>query len=171
MRKIFKSIEAVANVLIIVVAIVCLGVIAQIYFRPQPQPPKVPVQQMPVVGNKVSLPDIDWSKNRKNVLLVLKEGCRFCSESAGFYQTLLEKTRDQGVSVVAVLPDDRDEARKYLDKLHLSNLTSKQSALDSLDVSGTPTIIVTDDKGQITNVWVGKLPSEKQNEVMATLLG
>ena len=75
------------------------------------------------------------------------------------------------MSVTAVLPQDRDVARKYLDKLQLSDLESKQSALGPLDVSGTPTIIVTDDKGQITNVWIGKLPSDKQNEVIATLLG
>lgn len=170
MKKFLKPIEVVANVLIIVVAIACLAVIAQRYFRTE-APPKAPTLKAPVVGNKVSVSDIDWSKNRKNVLLVLQEGCRYCTESADFYRTLLQQTKDKGVSVTAVLPQDRAEARKYLDKLQLSDLESKQSALGPLDVSGTPTIIVTDDKGQITNVWVGKLPSDKQNEVIATLLG
>ncbi|HKR22771.1 MAG TPA: hypothetical protein VJS17_09260 [Pyrinomonadaceae bacterium] len=170
MKKYLKSIEVVANVLIIVVAIAVLAVIAQRYFRKE-QPPNVPTLKNPVVGNKVSMPDIDWSKNRKNVLLVLQDGCRYCTESADFYRTLLQQTKDKGVSVTAVLPQDRDVARKYLDKLRLSDLESKQSALGPLDVSGTPTIIVTDDKGLITNIWVGKLPSEKQNEVIATLLG
>ena len=171
MKKFLKPIEVVANVLIIVVAVACLVVIAQRYFRTEPPPPKAPALKSPALGNKVSMTDIDWSKNRKNVLLVLQDGCRFCTESAGFYRTLLQQTKDKGVSVTAVLPQNRDEARKYLDKLQLSDLDSKQSALGPLDVSGTPTIIVTDDKGQITNVWVGKLPPEKQTEVIATLLG
>ncbi len=171
MKKFLTSIEAVANVLIIIVAIVCLAVVAHRYLRPQPEAPKAPVAKAPAVGNKVQLPEIDWSKNRKNVLLVLQEGCRFCTESADFYKTLLQQTRDKGVNVVAVLPNTRDVARQYLDKLQLSNLESKQSALAPLEVSGTPTIIVTDDKGQITNVWVGKLPPEKQNEVIAAFLG
>ncbi len=173
MKKFQKSIEVVANVLIIVVAIAVLVVVAQRYFRPQPQPPKVPVPMPkgPTVGAKVSLADIDWSKNKKNVLLVLQEGCRFCTESADFYRNLLQQTKDKGVSVTAVLPQNRDEAKKYLDKLQLPNLEIKQSALSDLDVSGTPTIIVTDDKGQVTRVWVGKLPAEKENEVIAALLG
>ena len=170
MKKFLKPIEVVANVLIIVVAIACLAVLAQRYFRTE-SPPKAPSLKVPVAGNKVSMSDIDWSKNRKNVLLVLQEGCRYCTESADFYRSLLQQTKDKGVSVTAVLPQNRDEARKYLDKLQLSDLESKQSALGPLDVSGTPTIIVTDDKGQITNVWVGKLPPEKQGEVIATLLG
>lgn len=171
MKKFLKPIEVAANVLIIVVAIACLAVIAQRYFRSETPPKAPPTLKSPVVGNKVSMPDIDWSKNRKNVLLVLQDGCRYCTESADFYRTLLQQTKDKGVSVTAVLPQDRDVARKYLDKLQLSDLESKQSALGPLDVSGTPTIIVTDDKGQITNVWVGKLPSDKQNEVIATLRG
>lgn len=171
MKKFLKPIEVVANVLIIVVAIACLVVIAQRYFRAEPPPKAPPTLKSPVVGNKLSMSDIDWSKNRKNVLLVLQDGCRYCTESADFYRTLLQQTKDKGVSVTAVLPQDRDVARKYLDKLQLSDLESKQSALGPLDVSGTPTIIVTDDKGQITNVWIGKLPSDKQNEVIATLLG
>lgn len=170
MRNTLKSIEVVANILIIVVAVVILGVVAQRYLRKE-SPPNIPAPKIPAVGNKVAMNDIDWSKNRKNVLLVLQEGCRFCTESADFYRTILTQTKDKGVSVTAVLPQNRDEARKYLDKLQLSDLESKQSALGPLDVSGTPTIIVTDDQGKITNVWVGKLPSEKQNEVIATLLG
>jgi thioredoxin-related protein len=152
-RKTLKSIEVVANILIIIVAVVLVVVLGQRYFTPaQPQRPNVPRRTAPAVGDNVSLHDIDWSQNRKNVLLVLQEGCRFCTESADFYKTLLKRTKDKGVNVVAVLPQSRDEARKYLDKLQLSDLETKQSALGPLDVSGTPTIIVTDDKGKITNV-------------------
>jgi thioredoxin-related protein len=124
---------------------------------------------VPVVGSKVSAVDVDWSKNKKNVLLVLQVGCRFCSESAEFYQTLIQQTKDKGVSVLAVLPQSKEEARKYLDNLQLSNLDTKQAPMNTLDVSGTPTLIIADDKGQITNVCVGKLPPEKQNEVLSLL--
>ena len=161
-------------ILIVVVAVLCLVVLWQKYFRTQPQPQKIeqasrPAPKVPVVGNKVSAVDVDWSKNKKNVLLVLQVGCRFCSESAEFYQTLIQQTKDKGVSVLAVLPQSKEEARKYLDGLQLSNLDTKQAAMNTLDVSGTPTLIVTDDKGQITNVWIGKLPPEKQHEVLSLL--
>ncbi|HKS09079.1 MAG TPA: redoxin family protein [Pyrinomonadaceae bacterium] len=172
MGKFSKSVEVIANILIVVVAVLCLFLLWQKYFRAQPPATAEsnrPAPRVPVVGNKVSAVDVDWSKNKKNVLLVLQVGCRFCSESAGFYQTLIQQTKDKGVSVLAVLPQSKEEARQYLDNLQLSNLDTKQAAMSTLDVSGTPTLIITDDKGQITNVWVGKLPPEKQNEVLSLL--
>lgn len=174
MGKFLKPVEVVANILIVVVAVLCLVVLGQKYFRPEsPQTTKQinrpAAPKVPAVGSKMSAVDIDWSKNKKNVLLVLQVGCRFCSESAEFYQTLIQQTKDKGVSVLAVLPQTREEARKYLDNLQLSNLDTKQAAMNTLDVSGTPTLIVTDDKGQITNVWVGKLPPEKETEVLSLL--
>jgi peroxiredoxin len=175
MGKYLKSIEVVANVLIIVVAVLCLAIVAQRYFRPQqPAPPPTartePALKTPAIGSTISSVDVDWTRNKKNVVLVLQEGCRFCTESADFYKALVQQTKDKGVSVTAVLPQDRDVARKYLDKLQLSEINTKQSALNSLDVSATPTLIVANDKGQVEKVWVGKLPSEKQNEVLAAVL-
>ena len=176
MGRFLKPIEVVANVLIVVVAVLCLVVLGQKYFRTEPplqkteQPNRPAAPKVPVVGSKISAVDVDWSKNKKNVLLVLQVGCRFCSESAEFYQTLIEQTKNKGVSVTAVLPQGREEARKYLDNLQLSQIETKQSALSSLDVSGTPTLIVADASGQIEKVWLGKLPSEKQGEVLAMLL-
>lgn len=174
MGKFLKPIEHVANLLIIVVAVVCLAIVAQRYFRPAPPvpagPPGLPAMRSPAIGSKISSVDINWSQNKKNVLLVLQEGCRYCSESADFYKNLVQQTKDKGVSVTAVLPQDSEVARKYLDKLQLPEIDTKQSALNSLDVNATPTLIVADDKGQVEKVWIGKLPSEKQNEVLAVLL-
>ena len=176
MGRFLKAVEVIANVLIVIVAVLCLVLLGQRYFRPEPpsvkaeQPNRAAAPKVPAVGEKISAVDVDWSKNKKNVLLVLQVGCRFCSESAEFYQTLLDQTKDKGVNVLAILPQSREESRNYLDKLQLSNLDTKQAALNTIDVSGTPTLIITDDKGQITNVWVGKLPPEKQNEVLEILL-
>ena len=167
MGKFFKSIEAVANVLIIVVAVFCLGILGQRYFRTEA--PKFPGPKTPTIGSKIAALDVDWSRTKKNVVLALQVGCHFCSESADFYRNLLKQTKQKGVNVVAVLPQSREEARKYLDSLHLPDLDTRQSQLNSLDVSGTPTLIITDDKGQISNAWVGKLPQQKQDQVMSLL--
>ena len=125
----------------------------------------------PTVGDNVSLADFDWSKSNKNVLLVLQQGCHFCSESAGFYRTLIQQTEGKNVKVVAVLPQSKKEAEKYLNDLNIGGIEVRQSQLNALSVGGTPTIIVADDKGKITNVWLGKLQPEKENEVLAKLKG
>ena len=93
MGKFSKYVEVIANVLIVVVAVLCLFLLWQKYFRTQPPSQTTesnrPAPKVPVVGSKVSAVDVDWSKNKKNVLLVLQVGCRFCTESADFYKTLV----------------------------------------------------------------------------------
>ena len=169
MRNIHKKMELAANVLIIVVAVLVIGVFTQRYVGLEPPASSQP--ELPQVGDKVSLDDYDWSKSNKHVLLVLQKGCHFCSESAGFYRSLIERTSGRGVNVVAILPQDREEAEQYLRDLSISGIATRQSQLQSLLVAGTPTIIVTDGKGAITDVWLGKLAPEEENEVLAKLEG
>jgi thioredoxin-related protein len=167
MSTIDRKIELTANILIIVVAILVVGFLAQRYFyptSPTPPPPK-----SPAIGDRVLLADFDWSKSNKNVLLVLQKGCRFCAESAEFYKRLIQQARDKNVNVVAVLPQSRDEAEKYLNDLSLSGIQVRQSPLGALNVGGTPTIIIADDRGKITDLWLGKLSPAKETEVLAKL--
>jgi hypothetical protein len=114
---------------------------------------------------------VDWSKSDKNVLLVLQTGCHFCSESAGFYRNLIAQTKDGNIKVVAVLPQTHEEAIKYLNGLNISGIEVKQSQLDSLLVAGTPTIIVTNKQGEITDVWLGKLQPNEEEAVLAKIRG
>lgn len=165
MSKLYQRIELIANVMIIVVAVLVVGVIAQRYLSS----PSVPPPKGPTVGSKVSLPNVDFSKSNKNVLLVLQKGCHFCSESAEFYKRLIEEAKGRNVNVLAVLPQDRQEAEGYLNSLGVQGIAIQQSRLDSLNVAGTPTIILLNNRGEITNLWVGKLPSEKEKEVLAKL--
>jgi thioredoxin-related protein len=165
MSKIPRKIELTANVLIIAVALLLVGIFAQKYFFPTaPRPPK-----LPAVGDKVALANFDWSKSDKNLLLVLRVGCRFCSESAGFYKNLVQQTNGKNVNIVAVLPQGKEEAEKYLKDLGISGIEIRQSELDPLKVEATPTIIVADREGKVTNVWLGKLKPEKEIEVLARL--
>lgn len=168
MSTIYKRTEQTANILIIVVAILIIGASVQRYFSNAPLSSS---RQLPKVGDKVALADFDWSKNNKNVLLVLQKNCHFCSDSAGFYKTLIRQTKDKNVNLVAVLPQEKQEAEKYLNDLGVSGIEVRQSELDSLLVAGTPTIIVANDNGEITDVWFGKLTTEKENEVLAKLIG
>jgi len=164
MSNITRKIELAANILIIVVAILVVGILAQKYLFSHN--PAVPPPKSPAIGDRVSLADFDWSKSNKNVLLVLQKGCHFCSESADFYRRMIQQAKDKNVNVVAVLPQSKDEADKYLDDLRLSGIPTRQSSLSSLKVGGTPTIIIADDKGEITDLWLGKLTPQKEIQVL-----
>jgi hypothetical protein len=150
MYEVHKKIELATNILIIVVAL-ALGVPIQKYFLTAS--PTAPEQKSPVLGNKISDIDFDWSKSGKNVLLVLSKGCRYCTKSTDFYQRLIQQTKDKNVKITAVLPRSKKEAAgKYPNALDFSDIEIEQSRLDSLNVGGTPTIIVANDNCEISDV-------------------
>ncbi|HMH43181.1 MAG TPA: collagen-like protein [Pyrinomonadaceae bacterium] len=120
------------------------------------------------IGTKLTLANVNWAKNRQTLLLVLQEGCHFCAESAPFYQKL---TREKilGTRIVAVLPQKVSESSVYLKRLGISVDAIRQAPLSSLTASGTPTLILVDDKGVAQAVWVGRLQPQREAEVLNKL--
>lgn len=169
MSKISKKIELTANVLIIVVAVLLAGVIIQKYFFPSATTANQPARVQPTVGSKINLPEVNLSAQPKTLILVLQKDCRYCTESASFYKRLLESTQNKNIKLVAVLPGNIEESKTYLSGLGINNLEVRQSPLNNLQTSGTPTLILANDKGEVTNFWVGKLPADKENEVISQL--
>jgi thioredoxin-related protein len=167
MSKTNQKVELVANILIIVVAVLLGGVIVQKYFFGSTA--NQPARLQPTVGAKVNLPDVDLSAQPKTLILVLQKDCRFCTESAAFYKRLQESTQNKNVKLVAVLPGKIEESKAYLSNLGINNLDIKQSAMDNLQTSGTPTLILTNNKGEVTNFWLGKLETSKEDEVISLL--
>ncbi len=164
--EVSKKLETVTNLAIIVVAIMLGFVLVQKYFRGE-NPEKTPTEI--VKGTKISLSDVSWRQNQKTLILVLQKDCRFCSESMPFYKTLVEKSKVKGVQLIAVLPDSREEGVQYLKENGVDIQEIRQSRLDEINVQGTPTLILLNDKGEVENSWVGKLPSEKETEVTENL--
>lgn len=166
MNNLYKKLELTANIAIIVVALLIGGVIVKnFFFADQTQQ----VSQI-AIGTKVSLPNIEWAKNNQTLLVVLQKGCHFCSESAQFYQRLVHETAGRkDVQLIAVLPQDVSEGKKYLNDLNVPIYEVRQVSLSSLSVGGTPTLILVNSAGIVTDSWVGKLPPDKESEVLNRL--
>jgi hypothetical protein len=96
-------------------------------------------------------------------------GCHFCSESAPFYKRIIESVKDKNINLVAAFPTGSEESAAYLRELGLNNMEVRRSPLNNLQVSGTPTLILTNDKGEVTDFWVGKLTPDKETEVINKL--
>lgn len=167
MSKATQKIEQIANILIIIVAVLLIGILSQKYFFSSSVGISTP--KSPAIGSKISLKNIDWSKSNKNVLLILQKGCQFCSESAEFYKKLIKQMQGKNVNIIAVLPQNKAEAEEYLNRLGISGIEIIQSNSDSLQVGGTPTIIIANDKGEISSFWVGQLLPDKEAEVISQL--
>ena len=123
----------------------------------------------PTVGTKLSLQNADWGASDKSLVLVLSVGCHYCSESAEFYKRLLPVAQSARMRILAVLPQPLSESRAYLDNLGVSVPDVRQSSLQSVDVSGTPSLLLVDRSGRIEKAWVGKLGPEQEKQVLARL--
>ena len=170
MNNLTKRIELLANVAIIVVALLLGAVLVKRYLLPQAPSPQAQARIQP--GTKLSVPGVEWGKNERTLLLVLSTTCHYCTESSPFYQRLAqEKAKKGGVGLVAVLPQSVDESRKYLNGLGVAVDDVRQAGLDTVQVRGTPTLIVADRTGAVVESWVGKLPAEAEAEVLDRFLG
>ena len=164
-----KQVELVANVAIVIIAILLGFVLVKRFILPQSSKPAVEERAQIAPGTKLSLPGVDWSKGDKTLLMVLSTNCHFCNESAPFYKRLIEAVKDKNVKLVAVFPTSIEESKAHLNELGLTNLEVERSPLENIQVRGTPTLILTNEKGEVMDFWIGKLTPDKETEVINKL--
>jgi hypothetical protein len=166
MENLIKKVEVLANIAIILVACL-LGIVLirnHLFTDSSNCVVKAPVENQLSPGNKLSSPAVDWGKSKQTLVLALSNTCHFCTESASFYQKLAQSKGD--ARLIAVLPQPVEDGQKYLEKLGVSVDEVKQSSLDKLGVSGTPTLLLIDDSGTVKALWVGKLLPEQETAVL-----
>jgi hypothetical protein len=170
MNRINQKVEVTANILIIVVAVLLIGVLSHRYFF-KPTTIVDPNSRLrPTVGKKIKLADVNFADNRHTVILALQKTCRFCNESIPFYKRLLAETKDKNIRIIAIFPSPVEESTKYLAEHGIHGFEVKQAPISVLDASGTPTLVITNDKGEITNFWIGKLPAEEEVQVIEQVI-
>lgn len=169
MAKAQKTIEIIANVAIIAVAIVLGYVLIKQFVFPTAAPPAPGAPKPPEIGTKISLPETDFATSEKTLVVALKKGCKFCTESADFYQKLVKAAGEKNIRVIAAFPHTVEEGQGYLKELNVPITEMKQADFSVLKVSGTPTLIIADKNGQIQKAWLGKLPPDKETEVINSL--
>jgi len=120
-------------------------------------------------GKKLKISGVEWSNSQRTIVLALSTHCHFCTASGDFYKRLQEVARARGVPIVAVLPQPTDEARSYLENLGVRIAVVKQAPLDSLRVSATPTLMMVNSEGVVTDSWIGQLSLKIEKEVISKL--
>ena len=120
-------------------------------------------------GAKLKISGVEWSDSQRTIVLALSTHCHFCTASGDFYKRLQEVARARGVPIVAVLPQPTDEARSYLENLGVPIAVVKQAPLVSLSVSATPTLMMVNSEGVVTESWTGQLSPKFEKEVISKL--
>lgn len=172
MNNLAKRIEIIANISLTIAALLLSTVLVKSYLfnnspTPNPSPAPLIAENQLQKGTKIPLQDIDWQKNGSTLLLAVSTTCHFCTESAPFYQRLVKERGD--TRLVALLPQTAGEGQSYLTKLGVNVDEVKQISPTAIGLRGTPTIILVDSQGRISNTWVGVLSQNSENEVLNQL--
>lgn len=172
MKNIKGKIEVAANLSIIVVAVLLCVVLVKSYVIPAPAAQQAggePAGTRGAIkrGDAVAVSGVDWQKNGKTLLLALSTACHFCTESGPFYQRIVRERGD--TRLVALLPQAEEEGQAYLRSLGVGIDEVRHVGFRDMGLTGTPTLLLVDEKGVVSDVWVGALPPNKEAEVMSRL--
>lgn len=133
----------------------------------------IPLSQMrkeSMIGTRVSLPEVDWAGSGHTLILALQSRCKFCTESAPFYRQLVEKQSSQSkLQLIAVFSEPVNNAKTYIESLGVGIDRIVQAPLSSIGVAGTPTILLVDSDGIVTDAWRGRLDGSREREILARL--
>jgi hypothetical protein len=164
------KLETAANAATVLAALLLSFLLVKIYLRPERAAPGVAARPPIAVGAKLNttLPGVDWGKNGRTLVLAISTQCHFCPESAPFFRTVVAKAR-KGIKIVAVLPQPVDAARNYLngEGVHVDQI--EQADLNRIGVRGTPTTLLVNSSGTVTNMWVGRLEPTEQGQALHVL--
>lgn len=75
------------------------------------------------------------------------------------------------VRLLAVLPQPNYEVSRYLSEKNVAVDEIVQLNPGQIDVRGTPTLPLVDRTGLVLEAWNGKLPADKEMEVMGRVFG
>ena len=172
MNNLHKRTELLANIAILIVAILLSVVLVKRFFLDNNKPDNQAAANQLAPGDRVPVEGIDWAKSGRTLLLVLQKGCRYCTESAPFYQRLIKETADRNdVKMIALFPQSVTEGKQYLDEIGVKLSDIRQVPPAQVKVIGTPTLILVDQSGIAVDVWRGKLPPDAEAQVLSKLKG
>ena len=124
-------------------------------------------------GMPLALPGVDWSGNARHLVLVLSRGCPYCEESLGFYRKSFERIRNTPhLSFLVVSPDPTELISQWLEENEIRPdeiLHVEGRELSALGLPLTPTAMLVDSTGLVTDVAIGKLTTVEETEVLSRL--
>ncbi|HEX8179938.1 MAG TPA: hypothetical protein VF525_10385 [Pyrinomonadaceae bacterium] len=177
-NKLIKRVQLIASIASIVTCLVVTGftlVVGVQLVRSSRSAAKTAAhngQHTVAVGDTLTPLDLNWAASERTLVLALSSDCGYCRASAPFYQTLAKATNGHKPARLAVvLPQDLAAGRQYLNEIGVPVSEVKQLNLSALGVWGTPTLMLVNSAGVVTDLWIGKLNETQQVEVLSRLQG
>lgn len=164
-----QKLDAAANAMVILVGLVMVCVFVRNYgfWGRVTSPSEHEIQP----GTQLTIRGVDWNRSDRTLVLALRKGCRYCEESMAFYRQLvgMQRAGQFKADIVAVLPNDANSAHDFMESSGLSVTTVPKTPLESIQVQGTPTVILVDRGGHVVRSWVGVLSEGRKQEIVKSL--
>jgi len=163
-----KMVETVTNVAILAVCgLLCWTLLTHKNFFSGAAPINAETTQLE--GKMLpTLHGYHWGDHPGTLVLAIRRGCHFCEASLPFYKRLgdLEKKNALRAHVLAVMPDDQGSGAGALQSGGVAVEGIFNQPLDTINVSGTPTLLLLDTHGRVARAWVGQLTPQSENDVI-----
>lgn len=161
-RKI--KLETIANLALIVT---CTWVGYVLYVRPVTAQRQGLESYKP--GETISIQDVDLKEADATLLMFIRSGCVFCTDSMPFYSRLTRELRAKPsaktLRVVVVTTDDAPTAAAYVQDHAVQVDAIVANHLPPSKVRATPTLLLVTRDGHISNAWTGRLPQPQEEQV------
>lgn len=116
-------------------------------------------------GTRVVLPNVQWDEGVRNIVLLASATCPACNDSITFYRSLGDYTRDvPELRFVIAAADDAETIANWAGThgIRYDVLVELRDAV-LLGFTLTPTLLLVDDDGVVTDVMLGRLSTEEES--------
>ena len=100
-----------------------------------------------------------------SLMLIVSPECPYCVASTGFYGRLSRMARERGVPIFVTVPAAR-RSKTFLEESGLREAQVREWRDSGVRVLGTPTIAILDSASTVRRMWVGKIPSTNEGDVL-----
>ena len=156
LERLKNSLEIASNIAVVLVAVAVLS-FAIAYFWIPANPRIIGGLQR---GQQFSaVPNVDYGSAQQTLLIALNTDCSYCKESVPLYRRVMDAypPGSKSVRVVALFPNKSKEVADYLTANSLKVDSISDVNFTTLHVSGTPTMILVNSRGELQNFWLGRL--------------
>lgn len=164
-----RYLTTATNIVVLLASIAIIYTCAWSYLKASSKP------QLPLGLHKgqilAPLPSYNYSSASQHLIIAINPNCAYCNESVPFYHELtsVQQPPDQPTQIIASFQVPLDEANQYIKQQQLD--ISAIAAVDfrSINVSATPTIILTNGNGMVKDFWIGQLSDEVKGQIIKAI--
>jgi len=161
-RKTIKAnIEVATNLAVLFLAVILLSIGAVVWLV-KPAGPKLSagLQKGKAFGQGLN---VDYSLSDHTLLIALNASCSHCQASIPLFRKVMTAHNQNygSTQLVALFPDAEKEVAQYLQQNQLSVRSVADLQLDSFQISSTPTMVLVDSRGLITDFRSGMLSDQE----------